>query len=177
MGQTGVICCMAVYENATHVRTQVTAALLKLMETRPYQAISISDLASAAQVSRSSVYRNFADKDDVLRRYLMKLMEEWQQDFDATPGQDFSDSLLRYFYTNRNFYLLLYRSGLSWMLHENIKNACGLKADMPPILAYGTASIAGALFGWADEWISRGMNETPEELRELAKEFIQQKKT
>lgn len=162
---------MAIYENATHVRTQVTAALLKLMETTSYQAISISELACAAEVSRSSVYRNFADKDDVLRQYLKKLMEEWRQDFEATPGQDFSDSLLQHFYANRNFYLLLYRSGLSWMLHENIKNACGLKADMPPVLAYGTASIAGALFGWADEWISRGMKETPEELAELAKKM------
>lgn len=102
-------------------------------------------------------------------------MEEWQQSFAAMPGQDFSDSLLRHFYANRNFYLLLYRSGLSWMLHENIKAACGLKADMPPILAYGTASIAGALFGWADEWISRGMNETPEELKELAKKYEESK--
>lgn len=166
---------MAVYENATHVRTQVTAALLRLMETREYQTISISDLASAAQVSRSSVYRNFVDKDDVLRRHLKKLMEKWQQNFEATPGQDFSDSLLRHFYANRNFYLLLYRSGLSWMLHDNIKAACGLKADMPPIFAYGTASIAGALFGWADEWISRGMNETPEELKELAKKYEESK--
>lgn len=166
---------MVTYENATHVWTQVTAALLRLMETREYQTISISDLASAAQVSRSSVYRNFVDKDDVLRRYLKKLMEEWQQNFEATPGQDFSDSLLRHFYANRNFCLLLYRSGLSWMLHENIKTACGLKADMPPILAYGTASIAGALFGWADEWISRGMNETPEELKELAKKYEESK--
>ena len=140
---------MATYENATHVRTQVAAALLRLMGTREYQTISISDLASAAQVSRSSVYRNFADKDDVLRRYLKKLVEEWGRDFEATPGQDFSDSLL----------------------HENMKAACGLKADMPPILAYGTASIAGALFGWVDEWISRGMKETPEELGELAKTF------
>lgn len=104
---------MAVYENATHVRTQVTAALLRLMETREYQTISISDLASAAQVSRSSIYRNFADKDDILRRYLQSMIKEWGRDFEAAPGQDFSDSLLRHFYMNRDFYLLLYRSGLS----------------------------------------------------------------
>lgn len=171
MGQKWGFCCMATYENAVHVRTQVTTALLKLMETQEYQTISISDLAAAAQVSRSSVYRNFAGKDDVLRRHLKKLMEEWGRNFDVASGQDFSGSLLRHFYANREFYLLLYRSGLSWMIHENMKSACGLKADMPPILAYGAASIAGALFGWADEWLSRGMEETPEELEELAKKY------
>lgn len=162
---------MATYENATYVRTKVTAALLELMKTREYQTISISDLAFAAQVSRSSVYRNFADRDDVLRRYLNQLMDDWKRDFEAIQGQELSDSLLRHFYTNRDFYLLLYRSGLSWMLHENMKAVCGLKADLPPLIAYGTASVAGALFGWTDEWLSRGMKETPEELQELAKQY------
>ena len=162
------ICVMEAYEKETYARAQITAALLQLMETRDYQTIRISDLACAAQVSRSSFYRNFADKDDVLQQYLKKLMEEWRQAFEAEPGQEFSDSLLRHFYEKRDFYLLLYRSGLSWMLHEAIKSACGWKADMPPILAYGTASVAGALFGWVDAWISRGMRETPEELKRLA---------
>lgn len=159
---------MAVYENATHVRTQVTAALLRLMETRAYPTISVSDLASAAQVSRSSIYRNFADKDDILRQYLKRQMEEWRRDFEAEPGQDLSDSLLRHFYARRDFYLLLYRSGLSWMLYESIQAACGLTPDLPPAAAYGAAAIAGALFGWADEWLSRGMRETPDELKRFA---------
>ena len=159
---------MGTYEKETYARTQITAALLQLMETRDYQTIHISDLVYAAQVSRSSFYRNFTAKDDVLRRYLNGQIAEWGRAFEAKPGQDFSDSLLRHFYEKRDFYLLLYRSGLSWMLHEAIKSACGWKADMPPILAYGTASVAGALFGWVDAWISRGMQETPEELKQLA---------
>ena len=66
---------MAHYENATHVRTQVTAALLNMMKTRDYPSISISDLAQAAQVRRSSFYRNFTDKDDVLPQHLCHLLE------------------------------------------------------------------------------------------------------
>lgn len=162
---------MSANDNTTYVCTQVTAALLRLMETSEYQAISISELAAAAQVSRSSVYRNFIDKDDILQRHLKRLIEAWKQSFEAAQGQDFSGSMLRHFYANRDFYLLLYRSGLSWMLHENIKNACGLRPDMPSVAAYGTASFAGALFGWVDEWISRGMKETPEELEMLEKEY------
>lgn len=166
---------MAAYDNTTYVCAQVTTALLKLMETSQYHTINISELATAAQVSRSSVYRNFVDKDDILRRHLKKLIEAWKQNFEASPGQDFSGSLLRHFFANRDFYLLLYRSDLSWMLHESIKNACGLKPDMPSVIAYGTASFAGALFGWVDEWISRGMKETPEELEMLAKEYEKSK--
>lgn len=166
---------MPAYRNATYVQAQVTATLLKMMETDSYQTISISELAYAANVSRSSFYRNFTDKDDVLRRHMQALLDAWKKDFGAVPGQDFSASLLRHFYENRDFYLLLYRSGLAWMLHENIKNACKVNADAPPVFAYAAAAVAGALFGWIDEWISRGMVETPEELERLAAEVEQEK--
>lgn len=100
-------------------------------------------------------------------------MEEWRHNFGTTPEQNFSDSLLQHVYANIDFYLLLHRSGLSWLFHVSLKNACGLKADMPPALAYGISSIAGALFGWADEWFARGMKETPEELKQLAAQIQQ----
>lgn len=52
-------------------------------------------------------------------------------------------------------------------------NDTGVQAhssDAPPVFAYAAASVAGALFGWIDEWISRGMMETSEELERLAAE-------
>lgn len=162
---------MASYANATYVRDRVTETLLQMMRERDYQTISISELVQEAGVSRSSFYRNFTDKDDVVRKHLKMLIRDWESAFSITPNQDFSDSLLRHFYQNRDFYLLLYRSGLSWMLFENIKSACGVKPESPHILAYGAASIAGAIFGWADEWISRGMKETPDELKILAEKI------
>ena len=133
--------------------------------------IIISDLVRKAGVSRSSFYRNFTDKNVVIYRKMERLLQEWKTEFECTKNQDFSDSLLQHFYDNKDFYLLLYRSGLSFMVLDNIKKACGVNPDTPPILAYGAASIAGALFGWADEWIARGMKETPQELKKLAKEF------
>lgn len=162
---------MASYANATYVRDKVTETLLQMMRERDYQTISVSELVQKADVSRSSFYRNFTDKDDVVQKYLKRLIQDWECDFSIGPNQDLSDSLLRHFYQNRDFYLLLYRSGLSWMLFESIKSACGVRSDAPPVLAYGAASIAGALFGWIDEWISRGMRETPRELKNLAEEF------
>lgn len=164
---------MASYANATYVRNKVTETLLQMMCERDYHTISVSEVVQEANVSRSSFYRNFTDKDDVLRRQLTRLIQDWRSEFEHAQNQDFSDSLLQHFYHNKDFYLLLYRSDLSFMLLENIKSACGVKPESPPILAYGAASIAGALFGWIDEWISRGMKETPRELKKLAEEFQQ----
>ena len=142
-----------------------------MMRVQDYQTISISDLVHEAGVSRSSFYQNFTDKEDVIHGKMKRLMRTWQEEFERTEGQDLSDSLLRHFFDNRDFYLLLYRSGLSFLLLANIKSVCGVKPDAPPIFAYGAASIAGALFGWVDEWIARGMKETPQELKKLAEEY------
>ena len=55
-------------EKNTYVRSQILAALLKMMQEQPFSDISISALVSTAQVGRASFYRNFTDKEDVLRQ-------------------------------------------------------------------------------------------------------------
>ena len=94
-------------------------------------------------------------------------METWKADLKKDPDQRFSQVLLERFYRHRDFFLSLYRSHLSWMLHDHLNDFCGLNSTLPPVAAYAIAAIAGALFGWVDEWISRGMLETPAELIKL----------
>lgn len=45
-------------------------ALLQLMETQPYEEISITDITKKAGVSRMAYYRNYDDKDGILLRKL-----------------------------------------------------------------------------------------------------------
>lgn len=162
---------MAAYENAAYVRTQVTGMLLHMMETADYQSIRISELVRRANVSRSSFYRNFTDKDDVLRRHFQCLTEEWGRSFEAESEKDLSGSLICHFYAHRDLCLLLHRSGLFWMMYNHIKEACGVSADTPSLLAYGGAAAAGAIFGWLEEWTARGMVESPEEIKQLSAQF------
>ena len=48
-------------------RFAVQSALVHLMIERDYAAITVADIAERADVSRSTFYLHFADKDDVLR--------------------------------------------------------------------------------------------------------------
>lgn len=49
-------------EKNTYVKTQLTAALLGLLEEKDLRDISISEIASAAGVHRVSFYRNHREK-------------------------------------------------------------------------------------------------------------------
>jgi len=45
-------------------------ALMLLMDEKPYEKITVSDIADKAGVARPTFYRNFDDKDEVVLEYL-----------------------------------------------------------------------------------------------------------
>ena len=45
-------------------------SLMLLMEEKPYDSITVSDIADKAGVARPTFYRNFDDKDEVVLQYL-----------------------------------------------------------------------------------------------------------
>jgi AcrR family transcriptional regulator len=49
-------------------------ALMLLMDEKPYNKITVSDIADKAGVARPTFYRNFNDKDDVIFNYLMNML-------------------------------------------------------------------------------------------------------
>ena len=55
----------------------ITQAMAAMIVDRRFEDISITELVRRAGVSRNSFYRNFRDKDDVLRRYIEGETEEW----------------------------------------------------------------------------------------------------
>lgn len=147
----------------------ITTALLQLMEKHPIDNITITELTKLAGVGRVSFYRNFDSKKDVISKYLITLIQEWGTDFESLNDISlFSDSLIRHYYKYKDFYLLLYRQGLSNMIYETLRLACKLDEAQNNLERYGKSMFAGMLFGWLDEWMRQGMTETPDEIALLS---------
>lgn len=155
-----------------YVRNQITNSLIELMGCEPFEKISITRLVNHAQVGRASFYRHFTDTKDVLRQYLNKLTEQWRSVYDETPEDQRMVLLLNHFYANKVFYLLLYRAHLFEMLRESVQEAWKLSEQPDNKIAYLIAWYAGAAFGWIDEWIKRGMKETPQEMIDFLKSVL-----
>ena len=51
-------------------RSWIFDALMLLMDEKPYEEITVSDIAEKAGVARPTFYRNFNDKDEVVLRYI-----------------------------------------------------------------------------------------------------------
>lgn len=123
----------------SYVMQHLTDALIRLMEKYPFQEISITQICQEAEVGRASFYRNYESKQDILTKHLSLLMKEWGKAFESHGDPSyFAESLLRHYDQYKQFYLLLYRHGMSNMIYETIRNACQL--DMASQISNDMAS-------------------------------------
>ncbi len=153
----------------THVINHITDSLIKLMGEKPFNDISISELCDLAGVGRASFYRNFETKEAVLEKHLEEIWHDWSNDFENKNEKSyFVESLLKCFYKYKDFNLLLYRHNLSNMIYEIVRWGAKINESENNVESYIKSAVAGTVFGLVDEWMRRGMQETPEQILALA---------
>lgn len=149
------------------VRDCITKALFKLMKTKDYQDITVSAIVRTAGVSRNSFYRNYQSIEDILRQYLIEQTSKWWAEYLAHLHPNVIEETFQHFLNMREEILLLYKAGLSHLLMEHIA-LCGKQSLTGEISnAYQTAFMSGGLWGLTNEWILRGMKETPQQMQSL----------
>lgn len=147
------------------VRDCITKALFKLMKSKDYQDITVSALVRTAGVSRNSFYRNYQSIEDILRQYLIEQTSRWWAEYLAHLHPNVIEETFQHFLNMREEILLLYKAGLSHLLMEHIA-LCGKQSLTGEISnAYQTAFMSGGLWGLTNEWILRGMKETPQQMQ------------
>ena len=80
--------------NSAHLLAvdSIYEALIQLMQKKPYQEISITDITNRAGVSRMAYYRNYKDKDSILLNRLQKQLEK-EADFISLKKNNAKDDV------------------------------------------------------------------------------------
>lgn len=157
----------------TYVRRQLLNTLLDMLRTQKLDDVVINDLVDKAGVGRVSFYRNYADKKDILIQEETRLFNEWKTDYERRNVDDslnFTEELLNYYKINSVFYLALYNAGLSDIVMDTIISSADVREEDPNPVAYLKSSIAYMIYGWVDEWMKRGMQESGTELSLMIKQ-------
>ncbi len=153
-----------------YVLQHITGAFLELLKEKSLGEISISELCENAGVGRASFYRNFGNKEDILKAHLHEIFREWVTEYEKVPGRPLSEliqTLFAHFEKHRDFYSLLNESGYILLLKDTIIGIFDLNAELPAQEAYAKAYVAYSLYGWVEVWFQRGMRETAEEMAAL----------
>ncbi len=160
----------------TIVRESIETALIQLMEKKPFGEISISEIVEKAGVSRVSYYRNYYYKEEVLFAKMDKIAAEWKEQ-NENNGNELGEQVIDLFEMERPILNVIYKNGLEHLMYKLIRKYCGLEEKIDNnVGAYFLSMFAGMFFGWCDEWVKRGMQETPEQIKNLLKQWEDQQK-
>ena len=80
------------------------------------------------------------------------------------PVREIVRIVFSHFEANREFYILLNKRGLIYLLKDILLDLCGFDPEQEMPAAYSSAYVAFFLSGWIEFWFRRGMRATTEEL-------------
>ncbi len=152
------------------VKKQITDAIIHLLEKNELTDISISEIIKTAQVSRNSFYRNYSVKNDILQEHIRLLLQEWRLHYEYggyQTNEEMYGSLFAHLKENSEFYLLLKKRNLFYLFLNTFLEIFGSKPEQDNLSAYVVSFISYGTYGWIEEWIARGMQESAETMTAL----------
>ena len=148
-------------------------ALIKLLETKPMEKITIPEIASLAGVGRTTYFRNFSSKEEMLSFMFLQLWDRWADDHSLRNKNSFSfENVLSFFEFNlsiRPLLELIYRRGVQSALFMSFHSY--MTPDLSTSERYRISFYSYGLFGLTEEWIVGGFKQTPEEMENIIKGF------
>ena len=158
-------------------------ALVALMQEKPFDTITVQEVLDRANVSRSTFYTHYSDKDDLLMSDAEEFFEALSMALSAHGDKSDRVFPVQEFFTHLSnvqpFFKALVKSG---KYQENMELARGHFArgierrlsELPrsksippnqlPAIAF---THAGALLSLLTWWLDRGMRESPQEMDEF----------
>jgi AcrR family transcriptional regulator len=165
----------------------ITEALFLLLDEKPYDKISISDIAEKAGVVRQTFYHNFESKDDIILQYLESNINNCLVKAKSIISKNRRKSIVVTFSINhavaqQKRLKKIFNSGLAYLVVKSFQSFG--ETVLSPYKGWGTkeeksrmrysfiflfAGLTGVLF----DWLQNDMPFTPEKLSGLFQEFMQ----
>ncbi len=150
-------------------------ALIKLLETKPFGKITVPEIAALAGVGRTTYFRNFTSKEEMLSFKLIALWDRWAEEHGVTVRRRYAaDNALTFFrfnYSIRPLLSLIYRQNLQSAVYGAFQAYMMPQQGPTPLDCYRIGFYSYGLFGLLDAWILRGFSETPEQMAEIVRNF------
>lgn len=150
-------------------------ALLMLLEHKPLEKITITELVARSGVSRSAFYRNYNTKEDILDEItekVVKYIKDASAQIDAYDKYDFFRYYLQALKDNARTLSLLLQVNFLSHIFQNNNLLDKLYDDIPQNSRYQRIGLSGAFANIVICWISDGMKESVEEMARICADFF-----
>ena len=129
---------------------QIDRALLECLEQTPLQKLTVDQLCQQAMINRSTFYKYYQDKYDLMDQYLARTLQEFRRQMDVAFAEPFAQNIhslvyqknfekaLQYLHKNKARYTLLWSGAINrpvftemlQVIHDSILaklRSCGLQ--------------------------------------------------
>lgn len=100
---------------------KIERALFQLLKVQDFNSVSVSQIAKEANVSRTSYYRYFYSKDEIIDRYIQNLIDDIHDDLRyPVDSEVFWKKMLSFAAENRDPLCLIAKNGLAFYILSRI---------------------------------------------------------
>lgn len=174
------------------------SALISLMETKGFEAITVNDLCSAADLNRGTFYNHFSDKEDLLATLEDEVMDDIsriQSEMGTLAVRDvmaycvakkplpFLITLFDYLREQGDFFHAVLGPGGDSRFGSRLRDSVctnliqgvlheKYRNDHDPFVGYYLSFYASAYLGVITRWIETGMKEDSEQMARIAMRLL-----
>lgn len=174
------------------------SALISLMETKGFEAITVNDLCSAADLNRGTFYNHFSDKEDLLATLEDEVMDDIsriQSEMGTLAVRDvmaycvakkplpFLITLFDYLREQGDFFHAVLGPGGDLRFGSRLRDSVctnliqgvlheKYRNDPDPFVGYYLSFYASAYLGVITRWIETGMKEDSEQMARIAMRLL-----
>lgn len=161
-------------------KAQICSALMKLLQTKPYRRITVSQVCDSAGVSRPTFYKNFDSMEAVVRYRLLQLKKNYDRDHHRSG--DICARLTDFYAfvrSNPEIDLLLTKGKLFSVFEEIVREdyqaqLAGKKGQAVDctIIQYLPGYLSATVVSLLRKWVESGYRQTPEQMGALASKLM-----
>lgn len=170
---------LSAQESNKITRECLQTALLILLENKPMEKITITELVERSGVSRSAFYRNYNTKEDILvdiRDTIINNMKIAVKEFSTVDKYKYFVQLFQLLKENATNIPLLFRTDFLKLLFEKESLLDMIFIDASIKDHYHSIALVGALTHIMFYWIKDGMKESVEEISKICYDFCNELK-
>lgn len=150
------------------MKSYIIDALLILMENENFTDITVGEIVKKAGVNRSTYYRHFTNKEDVIKTFLSNISKdilEWDKATEST-FEEHLINVYRHYSKHKKQMMTIYKNNLSILFLDVLEEYLGADSHSCEQAAtqYDIAFHIGGTFNHFMLWFSREMKDSPEEM-------------
>lgn len=158
------------------MKEYIAEATLLLMKNKDFNKITIEEITYKAGVNRSTYYRNFDSKEDIIQFYYDNILLKFQNEIGSIDNihlKLYLKKMFEFYLKEKDNLLLIYQQGISHIMliafNKLFKEA--ILPDTPQKLLPFYYHVGG-IFNTFQYWFSTEMKPSPKEMAEISVSFL-----